>query len=122
MTFIMYDKPTKGRGSVKQEPVLKILKSGQISLNKYFVEKFQLQEGCFVQLGYDPDDHRVGVKLLKKRKNSGSLRLFTKGAKNRATINAAGFFKTFKIDYKNMTNRKFDVDINAEEKILVVRP
>ncbi len=101
----------EGRGFV---PRASIRKQGQIGLNHGAVTRYNIKEYKHVLLGYDKDEKKVAMRLLKVPEQ-GARPIVVR--QENVTIAAKAFLDFFEIPYTK--TRQFDVKRDEDQQYLV---
>ena len=114
MSFEKYIPPKKVKSTV-QEPAIKMLKGGQISLNKAAYKAY-LKGATFVELFYDAQSKKIGLSPKKYGTKAGhKIKAVGKG-KATYRINAQRFAEFYGIKPKGKA--KLSPSWNAKEGLL----
>lgn len=79
------------------KPKLSIRKNGQLGLNYGAVERYGIDKFEYVELYYDKENNRIGLKLSNE-KSEGAVRCRVRSGN--ASIPAKSFLEYYKIDYR----------------------
>jgi hypothetical protein len=75
MTFKLYEKTAPMNGNYATEPRISLSKNGDLRINYVAACKFNIPDIAFVELHYDDETGRIGLKLLREpSKHSYKLR------------------------------------------------
>ena len=103
-------------GARAGDPQVSIWSRGQIGFNQGAMQEFDIKDYQYVVLYYDPDTSRIGFQLTNE-KEEGAIK-FNFRDNSGASISAIPFLRANKIKYNE--TRKFDVEVDADSKLLVI--
>lgn len=105
-----------GQRAVMKEPKAAIWKTGQINLNRAFLEKYEVKKTGFALLFFDREKKKIAFRLIQNAKEPGAAKLSPKA--NRATIFAKGFLSHFGIETDKA--RRFDIRYDEKEDLFIL--
>ena len=85
-----------GRRLSMREPQASLWKTGQINLNRPFLEKFEAEKYAHAILFYDEEKKKIAFRLVSNDKEPGTITLSKKAGG--VIIHAMGFLKYFGIE------------------------
>jgi len=111
-----YEKFTKLRRPSKDQPMITVLKGGQLSANRACVEKY-LKKFKYVEMYYDTEQGKIGIRPTKEpSKDACNIRFIKNGTL--AIISVVEFLKRFEI--KHTESAAYPATWNDKEKLIEI--
>jgi hypothetical protein len=105
-----------GQRAVMKEPKAAIWKTGQINLNRAFLEKYDVKKTGFALLFFDKDKKKIAFRLIQNGKEPGAAKLSPKATG--AMIFAKGFLNHFGIE--SGKGRRFDIRYDEKDDLFIL--
>lgn len=105
MPFEKYSLPKKGRKAIEKPPSARILKGGQLSLNSSAYKQF-MPGAKFVELFYDSDARKVGLKPKKFTTKAGFPVRPVGKSKSTYRVNTKPLFEHYRISLQDKKSVK----------------
>jgi hypothetical protein len=99
-------------------PKAAIWKTGQINLNRAFLEKHGIPKAGHALLFFDREKKRIGIRFTAEAKEAGAAKVAKKAGG--AYIFAKGFLAHFGIEHGKA--RRFDVRRDDKEDLFILEP
>ncbi len=102
-----------GLRAMAGEPKAAIWKTGQINLNRAFLEKYDVKKMSHALLFFDKDKKKIAFRLIQDGKEPGAAKMSPKA--NGGMIFAMGFLRYYGIEFGKA--RRFDVRYDEKENL-----